>query len=294
MEITADLVRKLILSQFPQWADLPIAPVERSGWDNRTFRLGQAMTVRMPSAERYAAQVSREQKWLPYLGRQLSIPVPTPLAVGRPEFEYPWAWSIYRWLPGLSANSVHDLDLDCLATDLADFLVSLQAISAIGGPTPGPANFFRGDSVLVYEAEVLSAIELIADRYDRKKLVAIWERTAQSNWRKAPVWVHGDISPANLIIERGRLSSVIDFGQLAIGDPACDYAIAWTSLSQSGRQLFKDTLAADDETWLRGIAWAFWKALIVATGNTSTEEQKSASLKTISTILTSGEHREWL
>jgi len=50
VEISASLVRRLIAAQFPQWADLPVTPAMPQGWDNRTFRLGAELSVRLPSA----------------------------------------------------------------------------------------------------------------------------------------------------------------------------------------------------------------------------------------------------
>lgn len=121
VDIDVSLVSRLIAAQFPQWADNPIRPVESSGWDNRTFHLGESMTVRLPSAAAYADQVEKEHQWLPKLARFLPLPIPVPLAMGLPAEGYPWHWSIYRWLPGESAAVEPIVDLCEFATGLAKF-----------------------------------------------------------------------------------------------------------------------------------------------------------------------------
>src|SRR5690348_6050028 len=141
-DITVDLVRRLVRAQFPQWADLPIYPVEYDGWDNRTFRLGEEMSVRLPSAQGYVAQVAKEQRWLPRLAPRLPLPIPVPLAQGVPGAGYPWPWSVYRWLAGAPATVAPIADLRAFAATLAQFLSALQAIDARGGPPPGAHNFY--------------------------------------------------------------------------------------------------------------------------------------------------------
>ena len=136
------LVGQLVAAQFPQWAGLPIKPVACDGWDNRTFRLGAEMTVRLPSAAAYAPQVAKEQRWLPRLAPFLSLPIPVPLAMGAPAAGYPWHWSVYRWLEGEIAAVEQIPDLPQFATALAQFLVALQRIDPAGGPPLGSTTFF--------------------------------------------------------------------------------------------------------------------------------------------------------
>ncbi|WP_244940435.1 aminoglycoside phosphotransferase family protein [Asanoa ferruginea] len=104
MVIDVALVRTLIAEQFPEWADLPVSPVAVGGNDNRTFHLGDTMTVRLPSAEGYVASVAKEQRWLPVLAPHLPQPIPAPLAFGKPGAGYPWPWSVNRWLDGATAR----------------------------------------------------------------------------------------------------------------------------------------------------------------------------------------------
>lgn len=255
------LVRTLVSTQFPQWKDLPIRSVTHNGWDNRTFQLGEHMLVRMPSAEEYALQVEKEQQWLPKLAPFLPLSVPTPLGLGEPANGYPWKWSIYSWLPGEpAADSNH---LNDLATDLARFLLALQRIDSTNGPSPGEHSFYRGGPLTTYDNQTRKALVALQDKIDTQAATEIWETALASQWMHSPVWVHGDISAGNLLIKNGRLSAVIDFGQLTTGDPACDLAIAWTFFKNESRAIFQSMLSLDSNTWARGRAWALWKALIV-------------------------------
>jgi aminoglycoside phosphotransferase (APT) family kinase protein len=166
IEIDATLVQQLIRTQFPQWAELPITPVENGGWDNRTFHLGGRMTVRLPSAPAYVAQVEKEHRWLPVLQPQLSLPIPVLLARGAPGAGYPWPWSIYGWLDGkpAQADSVHCLGR--FAEDLARFLSALRGIDASEGPAAGAHNFHRGGSLTVYDTETRQAIVKLVGEID--------------------------------------------------------------------------------------------------------------------------------
>lgn len=269
MLIDTSLVRRLVASQFPQWKDLSVLPVERSGWDNRTFHLGDRMLVRMPSSEDYVAQVEKEHAWLPKLAPYLPLSIPEPLAIGSPGEGYPWKWSIYRWLQGETAAVVLVDDLCDLAKSLAQFLVALERVGTVGGPISGPHSFYRGGSLKIYDNETRRAIEALDGRIDVNRAMDIWNAALSTSWNASPVWVHGDISAGNLLVQNGKLTSVIDFGQLTVGDPACDLAIAWTLLHGESREVFRSQISLDEGTWIRGKAWALWKALIVAAGFTN-------------------------
>ncbi|WP_392538509.1 aminoglycoside phosphotransferase family protein [Legionella sp. 227] len=263
VHIDVSLVHRLIQSQFPQWSALPIQPVEFSGWDNRTFHLGSEMTVRLPSDAFYALQVEKEQRWLPYLASHLSLPIPIPLAKGEPTEDYPWHWSIYRWIEGQTASIARIDEMNRFAADLAQFLLQLQGIKAIGGPVAGEHSFYRGGPLSTYDAETQEAIKILRQQIDTGTLSAIWSEALSDAWLSDPVWVHGDIAPGNLLVKEGRLCAVIDFGQLAVGDPACDLVIAWTFFKTESREVFRKTLQLDKATWARARGWALWKALIV-------------------------------
>lgn len=265
LAIDETLVRRLLRAEFPQWGQLPIQRVDPSGWDNRSFRLGADMVVRLPSAEMYAAQVDKEQRWLPFLAPKLPVPVPTPLARGRPGEGYPWSWSVYKWIDGESATLEAIADSRVFATELAAFLAALHAIDAARGPRPDAHSFHRGGSLSVYDAETRNALRVLGARVDARAL-DLWQAALASRWTCDPVWVHGDVAVGNLLRQGERLCGVIDFGQLAVGDPACDLVVAWTIFRGAGRRAFKEELRFDEATWLRGRAWALWKALILAAG----------------------------
>jgi aminoglycoside phosphotransferase (APT) family kinase protein len=263
MVIDADLVRRLVASQFPQWAGLPVAPLEFGGWDNRTFHLGADMSVRLPRAAPYAAQVEKEHRWLPALAPHLSLPIPAPLAMGAPGQGYPWPWSIYRWIEGETARRERIADLNRFAIDLAEFLAALQRIDAADGPTAGKHNFHRGGPLATYDAETRRSIAALGKQIDPEAATAVWEAALATTWRGAPVWVHGDMAPGNLLVTDGRLNAVIDFGCSGVGDPACDLAIAWTFFSGESREAFRTALPLDAGAWARGRGWTLWKAVIV-------------------------------
>ncbi|HEU4909687.1 MAG TPA: aminoglycoside phosphotransferase family protein, partial [Propionibacteriaceae bacterium] len=225
MSIDAALVSRLIESQFPQWSSLPIRAAEPNGWDNRTFRLGSNLLVRLPSAQSYAEQVAKEHRWLPVLAPQLPLPIPAPVAMGQPAEGYPWNWSIYRWVDGVPASTADIDNMRDFAETLAHFLVCLQRIDATEGPPPGAHNFFRGGPLKTYDAETRDAIGVVQELIDADLATAVWQAGLATSWYAQPVWVHGDVAAGNLLIRNGRLAAVIDFGSSGVGDPACDLTI---------------------------------------------------------------------
>jgi aminoglycoside phosphotransferase (APT) family kinase protein len=281
VHIDAALVTRLVTAQFPQWAGLPVTPAEPNGWDNRTFRLGDELSVRLPSADRYAAQVEKEHRWLPFLAPRLPLPVPVPLAMGVPGDGYPWRWSVYRWLDGAPASSARVDDLNELARSLAEFLTTLQQVDPTGGPPPGPHNFFRGGPPETYDAETRGAIAALHGRIPAATATAAWEAALAATWHGPPVWVHGDVAATNLLVKDGRLSAVIDFGSSGVGDPACDLTVAWTFLSGESREAFRAALPADAATWARGRGWALWKALITLAALVDTDPVEAARARRV-------------
>jgi aminoglycoside phosphotransferase (APT) family kinase protein len=290
-EINASLVRRLIAAQFPGWADLPVRPVEFDGWDNRTFRLGDGLAVRMPSAAMYVLQVEKEQRWLPRLAPLLPLPIPTPVAMGNPSEDYPWPWSIYRWIEGEIAATAPGVDRVRFARSLAQFLNALRRVDATGGPPPGPHNFYRGGRLSIYDGETRRALAGLAGKIDTVAAAAVWDAALKADWRGPAVWLHGDMSATNLLVKNGRLSSVIDFGSSGVGDPACDTTIAWTYLSGKSREVFRAALAQDDATWARGRGWALWKALIVYAGHCQTHPHEARKARQIIDAVLA-EHRQ--
>lgn len=285
-DIDEALVRRLVAAQFPEWEALSLRQLLPGGWDNKSFRLGDSMLVRLPSAVEYASQPEKEARWLPRLAPHLPLAIPKPLAFGAPGEGYPWNWSVYRWLEGKAAAEAGIDDLRAFSFSLAEFLRALQQIDTTDGPTPGAPNFYRGAPLAVYDKEVRLALKVLPDTVDAAACAAVWEAALASVWEGAPVWVHGDISAGNLLMQEGRLSAVIDFGQLAVGDPACDLAIAWTLCDAESREIFRAALPFDAGTWARGRGWALWKALIVAAGLTHPgNAEAKRCLRTIESVL---------
>lgn len=258
----ADLARCLVARSFPDWADLPVRPVARDGWDNATFRLGDALSVRLPTADGYVPQVEKEHRWLPVLARSLPVAIPEPIAVGEPGCGYDRPWSVRRWLEGEDAAEAIVADPVALATDLAGFLRSLQSIDPTDGPAADEHSFWRGGPLAVYDAETRAAIAALGSRIDGDAARRTWDAALDQPFRGAPVWVHGDVAPSNLLVRDGRLAAVLDFGCCAVGDPACDVVMTWTFFAGPAAAAFVASLPLDAGTWARGRAWALWKALI--------------------------------
>lgn len=277
MMIDESLVARLIAAQLPQWSDLPLTRVAPGGWDNRTFRLGAHLSVRLPSAPPYAKQVAKEQHWLPRLAPHLPLPIPTPVAMGSPSADFPWHWSVYRWLDGDTAADARIADTRALAVDLAHFLGELRRIDTIGGPPPGLHNFHRGAPLSIYDAQTREAIAALRDCIDGDAATTLWQSALDARFRGSPVWVHGDVAAGNLLLRDGVLSAVIDFGCCTVGDPACDFTIAWTLFDRAGRDTFRQATQVDDDTWTRGRGWALWKALITVVKHRHDDQVEAAA-----------------
>jgi aminoglycoside phosphotransferase (APT) family kinase protein len=289
VSIDVALVRRLLAAQFPQWADLPVTPVAVQGWDNATYRLGEDMSVRLPRYPRWEGQVEREQRWLPRLAPHLPLPVPVPLAKGAPGEGYPFPWSVYRWLEGERATPESLTDPRQAATDLAQFIGALQRIDPAGGPPPEWSNGFRGapmgdkrDSPVV-ETRIrpkIAVLEGLVDTRTIDALTAVFEAAlAAPVWDGPPVWIHGDPAPGNLLAIDGRLSAVIDFGTLAVGDPACDLIAPWTFLSAETRDVFRAELQVDDATWARGRGWGLTAILPSPADLSDTDPVRAANAR---------------
>jgi len=256
VDIDVELVRRLLTKQMPQWAELPLKWVEHAGTDHAIFRLGDELSVRLPRIAWAAGQPDKECSWLPALAPQLPAPIPVPLAKGDPDEHYPWHWLVSPWMRGEDATPER-VRHDRFARDLAEFIDALQAIDASDGPRPGRHNFLRGVPLSGRDAAIRAAIPHWEGVFDTGALVAAWEEAVTAPaWEGPPVWLHGDLASGNVLVDGGRLSAVIDFGCLGVGDPACDLSAAWTILSGSQRRIFRSAIAHDDGTWARARGWA--------------------------------------
>jgi aminoglycoside phosphotransferase (APT) family kinase protein len=250
----AALVRGLLESQFPEWAALPVERLSTSGTVNALYRLGDDMVVRLPRTEWGIGAVDRELRWLPSLAPLLPVEIPVPLAKGAPAEGYPWEWGIYPWLDGEHPAAGED----ALARELARFVATLHRLDVAGGP---PAA--RGAGLAPWDESTRSALAALAGTIDTDAATAVWDATLRlPGWSAPPVWIHGDLMPANLLVRDGRLAGVIDWGGFGLGDPAVDLMPAWNLLRATGRDVFRGELRVDDATWARGRGWALCTGLV--------------------------------
>ncbi|MBW2267961.1 MAG: aminoglycoside phosphotransferase family protein [Deltaproteobacteria bacterium] len=251
-------MRGLLADQHPDLAALPLREFA-SGWDNLIYRLGDALCVRLPRRQLGADLVVHEQTWLPRLAPSLPLPVPAPLRTGEPGRRYPWRWSICPWLPGEPAATSAPRDPFASADRLGAFSAALHRPA----PTDAPRNAFRGGPLQSRNAALDRRVEQLGAAIDAAAVRALWARClALPHWSKAPVWLHGDLHPANLLVHEGVLSAVIDLGDISAGDPATDLAIAWMLFEPSARQRFRSAAGdVDDATWGRAQGWALQLAL---------------------------------
>jgi aminoglycoside phosphotransferase (APT) family kinase protein len=252
------LVRRLLRAQFPQWAALAMERVPSTGTDNALYRLGNDMVVRLPRIDWAVEGSRREREWLPRLAPLLPVAIPVLLAQGTPAEGYPWEWGVYEWLEGENPTIDGIADSDSLARDVAQFVDALHRIDLTDGP---PAT--RGVALHMRDDPTRTAIAALRGLIDTEATTALWEAALQTPpWSRAPVWVHGDLAPGNLLLQGARLTAVIDFAGVGVGDPACDLIVAWNLLPVAARSVFRAALDVDDATWDRGRGWALSVALI--------------------------------
>ena len=257
LEIDEALVRTLLAGQFPQWADLPIERTPNWGTDNAIYRLGGDMAVRLPRIHWAVGGGDKDFQWLPRLAPHLPVAVPVPLAKGAPAEGYPWEWGVYPWLEG--ENPAADrVDPSALTRDAVQFVNALHQVDLAGGP---PTR--RGESLEGQDESARVALIALEGMIDTVAATAAWDAALETpTWSGPPVWIHGDLLPGNLLVRGGRLTGVIDWGLLGVGDPACDLIIAWGLLPGKARSVFRAELGVDDATWARGRGWALSIALI--------------------------------
>ena len=261
-EVTTDaaLVARLVAAQFPDWAGLPVTPVESWGTDNAIYRLGDELSVRMPRIHWAVAPLEREYAWLPRIAPSLPVEVPVPLAFAAPVEEWAWPWTVCRWVEGRHPSTEGgSYDDTALARDLAGFVRAMRALDPSGAPsTAWPRPLHEEDEL------VRTNLELLADELGsvRDDVVAVWdEALAAPRHDGPPVWIHGDLSPSNLLLRGGRLTGVLDFSAMGLGDPASDHRVAWNLLPPAARAVFRDAVGADDATWARARGWVLLQAL---------------------------------
>ncbi len=248
----AALVRHLLATQHPQWADLPISRVASAGTDNAMYRLGDDLAVRLPRIHWAVDSVDKEQTWLPRLAPNLPLPVPIPIASGAADDRYPHRWGVVRWLDGQLATAEAVDSLSDVAHELATFVGALRTIDPAGGPIHS-----RGAPVRAQDDGIRSAVAALGDLLDVETFLAAWDRVlAAPDHTGPPTWFHGDLGDLNLLAVDGQLSAVIDWGTCGVGDPAVDCRIAWNLFGPAEREIYRTALSVDDATWERGKGWA--------------------------------------
>ena len=260
IETDVELVRRLLRGRFPQWAELPIEPVDSYGTDHDIYRVGADVSVRLPRIGWATAQAALEARWLPRLAPQLPLAVPVQLARAEPADGYPYEWSVYEWLPGENANGTIE-DLEQAAVDLAAFVHALRRVDTSDAHSRPRGR--RGAPLIELDEVTRRSIDELGDRIDQRAAIASWEESLDAAaWDGEEVWVHGDLLPGNLLVVDGRLSAVIDWGGLNVGDPACDLQPAWNVFSGKSRERFRAELGADEASWLRGRGCALSQAVV--------------------------------
>jgi aminoglycoside phosphotransferase (APT) family kinase protein len=257
------LVRELLRDQHPDLADLELRDVD-GGWDNQMWRLGDELAVRLPRTERAPVLLRREQKWLPVLAERLPLPTPVPVRVGEPSGRFERTWTITRWVDGEPADRAPVTRVDA-AEVLAGFLSALHRQA----PADAPTNPTRGIPLADVREEFDSWIKVIADHVAVDHAREVWEKAvAAPAWQDAPLWLHGDLHPANVVTRDGMLTGVIDFGDMCVGDPATDLSAAWILLPAGAADRFFDAYElADEATIARARGWAVARALhLIAIG----------------------------
>ena len=246
--VSEELVRALLRAQFPEWSELPVVPFAHGGTDHFIYRLGDELQVRLPKHAPSTGQVEKEQRILPRLAPHLPVAVPEPIARGEPGEDYPFTWGVYRWLPGEPPRKASV----ALARDVASFLHALQQVPVEG---EGPVNS-RGAPLARRDRAFRESLARLGDEVDCAAVASAWDAAlAAPEWDGAPVLIHGDMLPANLLVRGGRLSAVLDWGIFGAGDPACDYLIAWSLLAPV-RDAFRSAAGIDEATWARARGWA--------------------------------------
>lgn len=265
VEISADLVRRLLAGQHPDLAHLPVEFLA-NGWDNELFRVGDELVARLPRRRLGAQIIGHEQRWLPLLAPRLPLPIPYPERTGVPALGYPYSWSVVPYVPGKPATDAESLDLAGAAAAVGGFLGALH----VPAPPDAPVNPFRGVP-LAARAETFAAnLGLLGGAVDRDAVLAVWESAISAPaYDGPPAWLHGDLHPANILVDDGRVSGVIDFGDITSGDPAADLAVAWMLLPAEWHETFRSAYeaagglgASDDAVWRRARGWALNLGLV--------------------------------
>jgi aminoglycoside phosphotransferase (APT) family kinase protein len=264
IRIDETVVRELLGQQCPRWAGMSLTPAG-AGTENTMFRLGSDLLVRLPRTVEKASSLRKEQAWLPRLSPWLPVAVPEPVYAGAPAPVFPADWSVLRWIDGAEAGPGSVRDWAAFGADLAVFVRALHRVDLMGATRAGELSWYRGGDLGECDAWVTRALAdcrgLVGADLDLDRVERFWRAgVALPVSTGAPVWLHGDLKPTNLLVKEGRLAAVIDFGALSVGLPDAEHATIW-DLPGPARQAYRDTLGLDEDTWIRARAWAVAVAL---------------------------------
>ena len=266
IDVDEALVADLLRAHVPDLATLPVRLVA-NGWDNAVVRIGDEWMARLPRRAAAADLIEHEQRWLPELAPRLPLPVPVPTFCGRPTERYPWPWTMGRWLPGASAAKAPPRDQRDTVERLSTFVRALH----VEAPADAPTNAVRGVALQARADAVAMRAATLVDVIDRDLTLAVWAQLSTTpRWGGPPLWLHGDLHPDNMLTLDGRLSAVIDFGDLTSGDPATDLALAWMMFDIEHRTMFRTLADIDDDTWRRAAGWALNLSLAYLSGDDTT------------------------
>lgn len=254
-------IRQLLAEMTPQWVDLPVRRLASSGTDNAIYRIGETLLLRLPRREAAKHLIDKELDWLPRFA-DLPLEVPRLRFRGRAGFGLNCDFGIFNWMEGDIASPANIADPTAAALALADFLKALHRVDTRGAPLAGELNHRRGVVLEVLSSITLPAIDILADEIDAPAARQLWQRACATMYQGPPVWLHGDLKADNLIARSGQLTGVIDWGLCAVGDPAADYAAAWSWVDSSAREAFRIASEVSDADWLRAEGWALYGAVI--------------------------------
>ncbi|MFD4319144.1 aminoglycoside phosphotransferase family protein [Streptomyces sp. NPDC058548] len=247
IEITADLVRDLLQEQHPDLAGLAIREVA-GGWGNQMWRLGDELAVRMQRMDPTPELQLKERRWLPVLAPRLPLPVPAPVRFGEPSERFPKHWTVMTWVPGEPLDHGSISRGTHAAETLAGFLRALH----VEAPAEAPAPTDRGAHPRNYTDGFENFSQAVVPDDIAADVRAVWDdAVAAQAWDGPPVWVHGDLHPANVVVSDGTLSGIVDFGDMFAGDPAWDLAAAWVLLPAGTASRFFDVYANADDAAIR-------------------------------------------
>lgn len=256
-------VKKILLTQFPEYKDLNIKPIENPGVSHYIFHLGEEMLIRIPINEE-KNNINKEAQYLNLLSNNLSIQIPNIIHLSKDDTN---CFGIYDYIKGESLNNINletfnTSDWNSFSQDLVEFFIELHHTNTNIGPIPSAENYFRGAHPNVYHDQTIELINKFTDYINKNSALDIWAKAINTSIDAKPVWIHGDLYPGNIIIDNKRLKAIIDWSGMVVGDPACDLAIAWTVIPKKLRSVFITSINLEEDIWLRAKGWTLWKALV--------------------------------